>query len=130
MRQEFYFRKTSWGIFIDIDIEEDNNILLSDAHVTDNIYLRVDWPLGIFKEEIIEWFAQAVKDSIEKIKEIHVVCFNISNITFNDCHFQEEGFYYVMRAWLAKRYNFELPPLDAYYDKEKNRYIFPSLPEK
>jgi hypothetical protein len=127
MKQKFQFLKTSWGIFIDVNIEEDNNIELSDNYVTDEIYLRVEWTSGIFKEEIIEWFARAIKDNLEKIELRGKVCFDVSDIDFNDCHFQEEDFYYVMQAWLAQRYNFELPALDAYYDRDKNKYIFPSL---
>lgn len=127
MKQEFYFRKTSWGIFIDINIEEDTITLPTDSQVTEDIYLRVEWTSGIFKEEMINWFSRAIKDNLDQIKQQSKVCYNVSNIDFNDCHFQEEGFYYVMQAWLAKRYNFELPPLDAYYDREKNQYIFPSL---
>lgn len=127
MKQEFYFRKTSWGIFIDIEVDEDTNIHYSDSHIAGEIYLRVEWTAGIFKEEIIEWFKKAVTDNLDKIKLSSKICFNISNIDFTDCDFQEEGFYYVMQAWLAKRFNFELPPLDAYYDGDKNNYIFPSL---
>ena len=127
MKQDFYFCKTSWGIFIDVNIEEDTDIMVTDSKVSDELYLRVDWISGIFKEEIIEWFSRAIRDNFKKIELNGKVCFNVSNIDFNDCHFQEEGFYYVMQAWLAKRYNFELPPLDAYYDKETNKYVFPSL---
>jgi hypothetical protein len=127
MKQEFYFRKTSWGIFIDLNIEEDYNVIPSDVQITDEIYLRVEWISGIFKQEITEWFARAIKDNLLKFELTGKVCLAISNIDFNDCHFQEEGFYYVMQAWLAKRYNFELPALDAYYDRDKNKYMFPSL---
>ena len=127
MKQKFQLLKTSWGIVIFINVEEDTNITNTDSHATDEIYLRVEWTSGIFKEEIIEWFTRAIKDNLSKIELSGKVCFDVSDIDFNDCHFQEEGFYYVMQAWLAKRFNFELPPLDAYYDGDKNKYMFPSL---
>lgn len=127
MVQEFHFRKTSWGIFISINIEEDDKILFSDIAVTEKIFIRVNWTDGTFKQEIVEWFSRAIKDVFEKISISQDICFDIKEIDFNDCHFQEEGLYYVMLGWLSEKYKFKLPPLDAYYDIEINKYIFPSL---
>ncbi len=130
MLQEFFFRKTSWGIFVSIDVEEIPFVdtMQYDVKITETIFLKLDWDSNPYKNEVLEWISKAIINTIEKISIPNPICFHITKLDFNECNFQEEGFYYVMLEWLAKKYKFELPQLNAYYDRETNRYIFPSLP--
>lgn len=129
MKHIFKLLKTSWGIVVLIDVEEiiDEKVLLYDIAITDTIFLKLNWQPSPYKQEVVQWLGKAISDFIKLFPLSKKICFNITELDFVETDFQEEGLYYVMLEWLAKRYNFQLPPLDAYYDKETNKYIFPSL---
>ena len=33
----------------------------------------------------------------------------------------------MFRKWFFENHDMDVPPINVYYDKEKNRYIFPDL---
>lgn len=129
MKHIFKLLKTSWGIVVFIDIEAIVGEAISDfdIQVTDHFFLKLYWKPNPYKTEVLNWLARAIIDIADQLPTSHQICFNIVELDFNECDFQEEGLYYAMLEWLAKKYQLELPPIDVYFDKEMNRYIFPKL---
>ena len=124
--------KTSWGIVIFLDIEElkDPEILVSDIGICENIYLRINYESVRVNQSMIKWISQSIVDlsgALYPIIKRSIVCYNIKSLNFPYTDFQEEGLYYAVQEALAKYYKITLTGNDAYYDRIKNKYIFPHL---
>lgn len=127
MQNRFVILKTSWGIAIIYDITETEYFDKSSDDVfkiKDNIYLKIN------KKEIDNESYNYLIKAIEFIANdigTSKICFKINSLHYNECNYQPEGMYYMFIKWYYETHNKEISPINVYYDKETNKYIFPDL---
>lgn len=131
MLHKFQLLKSSWGIVIFLDVTDLSSLTHNEERekVTDTIYLSLK-EKNVQKEKLIYWFSRAIADVEEEIKKAianEFLYLEVNAVQFNYADFQDEGLYYAMQEWLSKRYGFERPPYDAFFDAKQNRYVFPAL---
>lgn len=124
---EFVILKSSWGIAIFYEIREIINHNQNDENlyeVSPSVFVKLKSPL--LDKSSLEYLKKGIQSVIQLIKEFPV-CFSIEKLEYNVCDYQPEGMYYMFRKWFFESHNMELPPINIYYDKETNKYIFPDL---
>ncbi|MFT3680409.1 MAG: hypothetical protein QM791_09070 [Ferruginibacter sp.] len=130
MKYTFRELKTSWGIVVTIDVQESTvGKKAGDIQLLENVYCRINTS-SLEQPVITYWFSLAINDFYNRypvFTKKEVVCYEINSLEFSHTDFQEEGLYYAMHGWLSQNYETVTENTDAYYDKEKNRYIFPKL---
>lgn len=119
--------KTSWGIVLLYNIYETDQFNRDQSNtfkIKDNIFFNID------KKKIddlaFKYLSQAIESILQFVKNGKPICFFI-DLEYNFCHYQPEGMYFMFRKWYFEKHNMEVPPINVYYDKESNRYIFPDL---
>ncbi len=129
MNYKFQVLKSSWGIviFVDINDQLSNNILLNSIKISDNVYLKIEGEMTISSEVVNFWFRKAILDVEDNLREQFnnlKVCFCVTTIEFVHTDFQEEGLYCAILGWLEKRYDIPIPQIKIEYNSERNKYIF------
>lgn len=129
MKFTYRVLKSSWGISIELDMEEikEPSILDSDLQVFDNVYLRVGDQMRIKKSIVEYWSAKALNDlknEINIVKKHKNICYYIKGVGFSFVDFQEEGIYCAILGWFAKFYDVNISLPEVEYDKYNKRYIF------
>ena len=118
--------KTSWGIVILYRISEKDDFeenAYNMFQVRDNVLFNIHQKIDNLSFKYLKYGVESILNFIHTDKQ---VCFFI-NIEYNICHYQPEGMYYMFRKWFFETHDMEMPPINVYYDKETNRYIFPDL---
>ncbi|WP_313002358.1 hypothetical protein [Chryseobacterium gleum] len=124
---KFIILKSSWGIAISYEIIEIINHNQNDENeneVSPSVFLRLKE--NSLDNSSLEYLTKGIK-SITQFIKILPVCFSIEKLEYNVCDYQPEGMYYMFRKWFFENHNMELPPINVYYDKETNKYVFPDL---
>lgn len=124
---EFIILKSSWGIAIFYEIKEIINHNQNDENVyeiTPSVFIKLKSDL--LDTISLEYLKKGIQSIIQFIKEFSV-CFSIEKLEYNICDYQPEGMYYMFRKWFFESHNMEIPPMNIYYDKETNKYVFPDL---
>lgn len=119
--------KTSWGIAIFYEIKEIVNFDKRDTNIKEIsplVFLKLN---DIIIDETSLKFLKRGVESIIRYIETFPVCFSLEKLQYNICDYQPEGMYYMFRKWFFEKHNMEIPAINVYYDKEKNKYIFPDL---
>ena len=131
-RTIYRFKKTGWGIYIDITgnivssvHNEDNN----NTRITDGlwVHLPVRWPdvkyvyyaLANISDEII---------SASPYKTDTLV--NIHKITIANCDYQADGLVPAIYQWVSEALKIDTPEITVTYNKEQNKYEFSEQPKK
>jgi len=137
----YRFRKTSWGICIDMTAEfiacdlalldPDNKKLLP---VSDRLWLHLYSGFPSLTEEEKQFlvlgarqFQSTAPDPFPETPDI----IKIVELGFPLTDFQPEGLACAMAAWIAREWDAAMPDIPIRYDKPKNVYFFkfPGLPE-
>ncbi len=129
MKYTYRVLKSSWGISVELDMEEIKalSILDSDLQVFDNVYLRVGDQLRIKKSIVEYWSIKALNDlrnEIDIVKNGKNICYYIKGVEFSFIDFQEEGIYCAILGWFAEFYDINIALPEVEYDKYNKRYIF------
>ena len=137
----FKFRKTSWGIFIDLTAEFVPCDLLSlslgdkdTLFVTDNLWLHLQLGnLRLPEEEkpMLVLGAQIVLNASATPLPTTPGIIKISELAYALTEYQPEGFACAMAGWTAQEWNVSIPEIPIRYYKPKDVYFFkfPGLPE-
>lgn len=124
---KFIILKSSWGIAISYEIIEiinHNQNVENENEVSPSVF--VELKENSLDNSSLEYLAKGIK-SITQFIKIFPVCFSIEKLEYNVCDYQPEGMYYMFRKWFFESHNMEVPPINVYYDKETNKYVFPEL---
>ncbi len=129
MKYTYRVLKSSWGISIELDMEEikASSILDGDLRVFDDVCLRVGDQMRIKKSIVEYWSAKALNDlrnEIDIVKKDKNICYYIKGVEFSFVDFQEEGIYCAILGWFAKFYDINIALPEVEYDKYDKRYIF------
>lgn len=120
--------KTSWGIAILYEIKELLEELKKNSdhtyEVLPSVYLNLND--NIIDDNSFEYLKAGIQ-SIAQYINTFPITFNIEKLKYNICDCQPEGMYYMFRKWFFESHDMDFPPINVYYDKETNRYIFPDL---
>ncbi len=120
--------KTSWGIAILYEIKELLEELKKNSdhtyEVLPSVYLNLND--NIIDDNSFEYLKAGIQ-SIAQYINTFPITFNIEKLKYNICDYQPEGMYYMFRKWFFESHDMDFPPINVYYDKETNRYIFPDL---
>jgi hypothetical protein len=121
-----------WGIAIDIGgyhkLLDNNQIYASDINVYDDVYLRLEIPFDLEKDEIeclLKGIALVKKHLTFEAKHLLLI---IDEITFNPTDYQPEGLIAAIYGWIANHFDIKADPLEASFNKEAKKYFF-TLPE-
>ena len=137
----YRFRKTSWGICIDMTAEFIAcDIALLDPNikkllpVSDRLWLHLYSGFPSLTEEekqMLVLGARIVLDSLSNPFPETPGVIKILELGFPLTEFQPEGLACVMAAWIAREWAVAMPEIPIRYDKPKNVYFFkfPRLPE-
>lgn len=124
---KFIILKSSWGIAIFYDIKEIINHNQNDKNmyeVSPSVFVMLK--SNFLDNSSLEYLKKGIQ-SITQFVKIFPVCFSIEKLEYNVCDYQPEGMYYMFRKWFFESHNMEVPPINVYYDKETNKYVFPDL---
>ncbi|MCE4067128.1 hypothetical protein LXM63_18655 [Chryseobacterium gleum] len=124
---KFIILKSSWGIAISYEIIEIINHNQNDENeneVSPSVFVRLKE--NSLDNSSLEYLTKGIK-SITQFIKIFPVCFSIEKLEYNVSDYQPEGMYYMFRKWFFENHNMELPPINVYYNKETNKYVFPDL---
>lgn len=122
---KFIILKSSWGIAIFYDIKEIINHNDKNMYeVSPSVFVMVK--SNFLDNSSLEYLKKGIQ-SITQFVKIFPVCFSIEKLEYNVCDYQPEGMYYMFRKWFFESHNMEVPPINVYYDKETNKYVFPDL---
>ncbi len=129
MKYKYIVLKSSWGIAIELDMEEivSSPILDTDIPVFEDVYLRIGASLNIKESIVTYWSVKALNDLRREIsieKKANNLCYYIKTLDFSFTDFQEEGIYGAIVGWFSKFYGLKLVLPTVEYDKDINRYIF------
>jgi hypothetical protein len=120
--------KTSWGIAILYEIKELHEELKKNSdhtyEILPSVYLNLND--NIIDDNSFEYLKAGIQSIVQYINTFPIT-FNIEKLKYNICDFQPEGMYYMFRKWFFENHDMDVPPINVYYDKETNRYIFPDL---
>lgn len=120
--------KTSWGIAILYEIKELHEELKKNSdhtyEILPSVYLNLND--NIIDDNSFEYLKAGIQ-SIAQYINTFPITFNIEKLKYNICDFQSEGMYYMFRKWFFENHDMDVPPINVYYDKETNRYVFPDL---
>jgi hypothetical protein len=123
----FTILKTSWGIAVFYEIKEHINLEkdLIDIHkITPQVFLNMN--NKIIDDVSFKYLKAGIESILPYIKNLPIN-FTVEKLEYNICDYQPEGMYYMFRKWFFENHNMETPPINVYYDKELNKYIFPDL---
>jgi len=129
MVYKYVLLKDSFGIviFLDIDEVEDPEIAESDVLVSSNIYLRIGENIHLQKHILVEWIGKGIRDmagGIHMKVNNRRVCLYLKKIDFDDAHFQDEGLYCAVQAWISKYYDLPASSVRIELDKNRQKFIF------
>lgn len=128
---QYRFRKTSWGIFIDLtaefipfDTASGESTFNGLLPVTEKIWLQLHPGFPRLTEDeykIVLESSDAVPPGIIKISEL----------LFPLTDYQPEGLVCALRGWAAREWDIPRPDIPIRYDKSNDVYFFqlPGLPK-
>lgn len=125
----YYDRSLGFGIVITMNA----NVIVSpviyesDILVVNQIYLRIKKGVMIKKDQINRYLCKAIQDlevGILNTINDRVVCISVDSFEFDLAHFQEEGFYLVMKEWLCLHYGIPIEPVSISYDYANRKFLF------
>lgn len=123
----FTILKSSWGIAIFYEIKELFDVgkdSINTYEIFPSVYLKLnDNPVDNIS---LDYLKAGVVSIIQYIKTFPVIFF-IEKLEYNICDYQPEGMYYMFRQWFFEHHGIEFPPINVYYNKKINQYIFPDL---
>ena len=132
MEFKYILLKSSWGIAVTIDMIEIRHDLPmgSDYKINDKIILRAKGFKHLTVEQVCYWVGKGIEDlatSISaKLPDQHII-YDLRSVDFSYTDFQLEGLYCAAQGWLGQYYDFEFPDMNVFFDKIKNKYVFPDL---
>lgn len=128
--------KSSWGIYIEINAGYERystSIYKNKSENIDNgIYIynmKLPWPQSCSildtEWEFLKYGLRLVSKKIKKnspFKDDTLIL--LKTILFNECNFQIEGMTIAIMEWASLIFNFDIPKIEAEFDRSKNKYIF------
>jgi hypothetical protein len=128
---QFFFSAASWGIWAQITCKcyhfLDSYWVLNPGKIfklSDKLYLSLTSNIGAV------YFYNALyhnKETLEKNFDKATI-FEITDMQYALCDYQDEVWYCVVLKWLNERYKLNLVQPEISYNKECNKYLFDILP--
>ena len=121
--------KSSWGIVIgykgEIISTDKENPDPDFEQLCDSVFLKLRLTLNhVYVEQIkiliengIRWIAVVLPVN----SNLYIT---VTEIDFNMCNFQIEGFFFGVANWLCNYFNIEMPQFSYFYDRKLNSYFF------
>jgi len=131
MTNSYVYRvfQSTWGIYVGLtaNMFPHSKFAGEAVETISDVYLSIGIP-NISREEY-EYFVigiNLVKDQLEPwISKNEPVVISIVDLVINFVDYQPEGLACALAGWLAERLQLEYTQPTVYFDKDKNRYIFP-----
>ena len=137
----FNFRKTSWGMFINLTAEfipcDLTSLESSDKDilpVTERLWIHLqlgDMRLPEDEKPMLTLGAQIILNASAASLPPTPGIIRISELLYPLTEYQPEGFAYTMAGWIAQEWDVPMPEISIRYEKAKNTYFFkvPGFPE-
>jgi|GEM_PF-2309897 len=119
--------KTSWGIAITYEINEQLEFSEDSVDIFEIaplVFVKLN--NNIIDDISFKYLKAGVESIIPHIKTFPIT-FSIEKLEYAICDYQPEGMYYMFRKRFFENHDMEVPSISVYYDRKKNKYIFPDL---